>query len=268
MLKEFRTDKGGGVPLKAWSGRGQIKNRMPRQKVLTLFLVRTIASDMSKSPVKTSEIRTESSVPVIQAELERMIAAGLINAGERVKESTIAAQLGVSRGPVREACRLLERMGLLRSVMNKGFYVRELSAKEALDLYDIRLTLFGMAGRLAAPRLNNLQIQVLEQIYGDMEAAIEVDDSVHFFNLNTDFHQQIIEYADNYRLTEIWPTLENELQLFRRRGLTSVASMRNSNREHRIILDALKTGDPGASQRAMEQHIAEGKSRLLRGMTG
>ncbi|TCK19684.1 GntR family transcriptional regulator [Ancylobacter aquaticus] len=216
----------------------------------------------------SAQLRVESSVPHIQAEIERLIANGEIDAGERVKEAVIAQLLGVSRGPVREACRLLERVGLLKSVMNKGFYVRSLSAKEALDLYDLRRNLFGMAGRLAAPRIDDLKIQGLEQVYNAMNEAISENDTVRFYNLNTDFHQQVVEYADNYRLTEIWPTLESELQLFRRQGLYTVASMQNSNREHRVILDALASGNPELAQRATEQHIAEGKVRLLRNING
>lgn len=215
-----------------------------------------------------AQLRVESSVPLIQAEIERLIAAGEVGAGERVKEAVVAARLGVSRGPVREACRLLERVGLLKSVMNKGFYVRSLSAKEALDLYDLRRTLFGLAGRLAAPRIDDLKIEVLEQLYNSMEEAITLEDSVRFYNVNTEFHQQLVEYADNYKLTEIWPSIESELQLFRRRGLVTVASMRTSNREHRAIIDALASGNPELAQRANEQHIAEGKNRLLRNITG
>jgi DNA-binding GntR family transcriptional regulator len=214
------------------------------------------------------EPRIESSVLAIKSELERMIAAEEMRAGERVNESYIANLYSVSRGPVREACRLLERVGLLKSVMNKGFYVRSLSAKEALDIYDLRITLFGMAGRLATPRITDLQIRQLVTGYEDMEVAAVRGDVVQFYNLNTEFHQQIVEIADNYRLAEIWPTLENELQLFRRRGLATVETMQASNREHRAILDAMEAGNATLAVRVMEQHITEGKMRLLRSIGG
>src|SRR5690606_18467522 len=137
-----------------------------------------------KNSVIKSEQRLESSVAAIKAELERMITAGEVQAGDRINESHIATLHSVSRGPVREACRLLERVGLLKSVMNKGFYVRSLSAKEALDIYDLRIVLFGMAGRLATQRATDLHIQLLVQCHQDMEAAAEQGNVVHFFHLN------------------------------------------------------------------------------------
>lgn len=216
--------------------------------------------------LNVSDQRTESSVPFVQAEIEKMIVRGEIK--ERVNESSVASKLGVSRGPVREACRLLERVGLLKSVMNKGFYIRLLSAKEALDLYDLRIMLFGMVGRLATPRMTDLHLHGLEQLYQDMEQAAGAGDNVHFYNLNTEFHQQLVEIADNYKIAEIWPTLESELQLFRRRGLASASLMLASNREHRSILDALASGNAVQAARVMEQHIAEGKARLLRTIQG
>jgi DNA-binding GntR family transcriptional regulator len=214
------------------------------------------------------EQRLESSVAAIKAELERMIASEAIRAGERVNESYIANLYSVSRGPVREACRLLERVGLLKSVMNKGFYVRSLTAKEALDIYELRIVLFGTAGRLATPRATDLHIQQLVQCYEEMEVAADAGDVVRFFNLNTEFHQQIIETADNYRLAEIWPTLESELQLFRRRGLGSITTMKASNREHLAIIEAMRSGNEGLAAKVMEQHIIAGKMRLLKSIEG
>lgn len=210
------------------------------------------------------EKRDESAVPGVKKELERMIASGEIGAGERINESAIATKIGVSRGPIREACRLLERDGLLKSVMNRGFYVRTLSVKEALDLYELRITLFGMVGRLAAARITAEQIGVLAGLCDAMDTAAQAGEIVEFYGMNTLFHKNLVEIADNYKITEIWPGLENELQLFRRRGLTTTETMLSSNSEHRQILAALSSGNATQAARAMEQHIAEGRSRLLR----
>lgn len=213
--------------------------------------------------IESPGLRTVSSVPAIKRELERMIGAKEIRSGERINESAIGARLGVSRGPIREACRLLEREGLLKSVMNKGFFVRTLSAKEALDLYEIRIVLFGMVGSLASRRITQAQLEFLESLHARMDSAAATGDIVAFYDLNTEFHQTLVEIADNYKVREIWPTLESELQLFRRRGLTTVDRMQASNKEHRAIVDALASGNAAQAARMMEHHIIEGRTRFL-----
>jgi DNA-binding GntR family transcriptional regulator len=196
-----------------------------------------------------------------------MIASGELQGGDRINESALALKLGVSRGPIREACRTLERMGLLRSEVNRGFFVREISTKQALDIYDMRAALFGMAGRLAAASITSAQLAELEELVERMEAAVRSDDLAAFYPLNGEFHARLVACADNDKLGEIWPTLEGELHLFRRRGLVIPGSLRVSNYEHRAIIAALKAGDAAAAERLMERHIQSGKSRLLKTIT-
>jgi DNA-binding GntR family transcriptional regulator len=93
--------------------------------------------------------RSESFVPSVQRELERAIAAGELRGGDRINESALALKLGISRGPVREACRTLEQTGVLRSAINRGFFVREISIKEALVLVSAGAARCADIGRLA-----------------------------------------------------------------------------------------------------------------------
>ena len=208
--------------------------------------------------------RTASFVPVIQREIERMIGTGELTGGTRINESTLALRLGISRGPVREACRALEQIGLLRSELNRGFFVREVSTKEALDLYDIRAGLFGTAGRLAAAIITTSQLRGMETLIAQMEAAIEAADVATFYMLNNQFHHAVLIASDNEKLIEIYPLLEAELHLFRRRGLVLAGSMRTSNDEHQAILEALRQSDGTAAARLLERHILAGKARFLR----
>ncbi|MCK0208932.1 FCD domain-containing protein [Starkeya koreensis] len=208
--------------------------------------------------------RTASFVPVIQREIERMIGTGELTSGTRINESTLALRLGISRGPVREACRALEQIGLLRSELNRGFFVREVSTKEALDLYDIRAGLFGTAGRLAAAIVTTVQLRDLEELIARMDAAIEAPDIATFYQLNNEFHRHVVVASDNAKLIELYPLLEAELHLFRRRGLVLPGSMRTSNDEHKAILDALRQSDGTGAARLLERHILAGKARFLR----
>jgi DNA-binding GntR family transcriptional regulator len=210
------------------------------------------------------EPRSESFVLGVQRELERAIAAGELLGGDRVNESALALKLGISRGPVREACRTLEQTGVLRSAINRGFFVREISMKEALDIYDLRAKLCAMAGRLAAASVTSAQLAELDTLVERMEKAVEAEDLGAFYPLNCEFHTRIIACADNHKLNQIWPNLESELHLFRRRGLVLPGSLRASNYDHRAMVAALRAGDAAAAERIMEQHILSGKARLLR----
>src|ERR1700686_1931986 len=126
---------------------------------------------MVRQDTPTRIPRTLSIVPSVREEIERLIGAGELLGGARINESVLAVKLGVSRGPIREACRELEHTGLLRSELNRGFFVREISTKQALDIYDLRVTMFGMAGRLAATVISSRQISELSELVDAMDRA-------------------------------------------------------------------------------------------------
>jgi DNA-binding GntR family transcriptional regulator len=208
--------------------------------------------------------KSQPHVPTVQRELERMIAAGELKGGDRINESALALKLGMSRGPIREACRTLEQTGVLRSAINRGFFVREISLREALDIYDVRAKLSGLAGRLAAANATRAQLAELESVVDRMDDALERDDIGAYYPLNVEFHTRLIACAGNHKLDQLWPALESELHLFRRQGLVMPGSMRASNHEHRRIVAALKAGDGDTAERVVAEHIEAGKARLLR----
>ena len=193
-----------------------------------------------------------------------MIATGELKGGDRINESAFAIRLGISRGPIREACRTLEQTGLLKSEINRGFFVREISMKEAMDIYDLRAQLAWMAGRLAAHHITAKQIAEMESLVERMEAAAAADDMGGYYPLNIEFHTRLVAIADNHKLTELWPMLENALHLYRTRSFILPGSLRASNYDHRAIVAALREGDADGAGRLLSEHILKGKARLLR----
>jgi DNA-binding GntR family transcriptional regulator len=200
----------------------------------------------------------------VQRELERMIAVGELQGGDRINESALAIKLGISRGPIREACRTLEQTGLLRSEINRGFFVREISMKDALDIYDLRAQLAVMAGRLAAQHITPEQIAEVQGLVERMEACAESNDFGAYYPINVEFHTRLIAIADNHKLREFWPMLESALHLFRTRSFILPGSLRASNYDHRAIVAALRDGDVDGAGRLLSEHILKGKARLLR----
>jgi DNA-binding GntR family transcriptional regulator len=92
-------------------------------------------------------LRARSLFSLAAEDIERMIINGELQAGDRINESTLAQMFGISRGPIREACRSLEKSSLVRVVANRGVYAREISVEQTAEIYDVRAHLW--AGRTA-----------------------------------------------------------------------------------------------------------------------
>ena len=207
--------------------------------------------------------RSQTLVSICETEIERMILEGELERGARINELALAARLGISRGPLREACRSLTQAGLLETRANRGCFVRKLTHKEVIDLYDLRAGLMRLAGELIAQRATPEQVARLHALVDAMDAARVQSDTGRFQELNAEFHAVLVETADNSRLQEVYNGLAKELRLFRSRGLVSGAAMESSNREHRAIVDAIASHDAARAAATMENHILQGKVRFL-----
>jgi len=207
----------------------------------------------------------EGRIAAIRQELERLILAGDIAPGERLNELSLAARLGVSRGPLREAVRLLEQARLVEIVPNRGALVRRLGLAEALDLFDLRAGYAAAAGRLLAQRATRPQIRALEELHTGMQEAAEEGDAAAFQALNLVFHTRLFEFAGNERLRAADLEVRNELQLYIRSAASGQSQLRRSNDEHGRLLDAIANGDAARAGRLFEAHVLNGKHRLMGG---
>jgi DNA-binding GntR family transcriptional regulator len=210
--------------------------------------------------VQVKSRRAESLSSLVAEELERMIIRGELQAGDRINESALAEVLSISRGPIREACRSLEKSNLVRVVTNRGVFVREMSVAQAAEIYDVRAHLFGLAGRLAAKRISLREIADLRAKVAEMQEAKDIDT---YYPLNVDFHAHLVELSGNKRVAELYNALSKELHLFRRRGLVEHDSVAVSNQEHVRIVEALREHSSELAERTMTDHILAGKMRLL-----
>ena len=206
--------------------------------------------------------RTESLASLVRKELERMIVSGELKGGDRLNENALAERLGVSRGPIREACRGLEQTGLVEVIVNRGTFVRQIDLRAALGIYDVRAALFGLAGRILAASASPAFLARLGKLVDAMDKASTDIDA--YYPLNVEYHATLIEACDNPHLSATYRNLAKELHLFRRRGLVPQESMKASNREHRAILEAITARDGARAQALMEAHILAGKARLIK----
>lgn len=209
-----------------------------------------------------SLLQANSLPTLVQRELERMILAGDLAAGEQLREIEVAAMLGVSRGPVREAFRALEESGLVRLEKNRGVYVRQISAGEADDIYEIRAILDEFVGRRLAETITPAQVRELRQIVTQLEGAAASNDIDAYLAANVNFHDRLVALAGNAKLLLVYRRLVNELHLFRRMTLAQGGTLPASTREHREILKLIADHQPAAAGRALHEHVMASRARM------
>jgi DNA-binding GntR family transcriptional regulator len=219
----------------------------------------------SRSDASVLQILQSKSLPqVVQETILNMILRGDFQAGDKLNEIELATRLKVSRGPVREAFRGLEEAGLLHSTKNRGVFVREISAEEAEDLYNVRACLEAYACRLLAPKITPDQIRELEQILDGMEPAYRRQDVEDFYPRNVHFHNRIVEMANSPKLLGLYRNVINEVHLINRRGIAKDGGRLTNNPEHRAIVAALKKRDGPKAEKLMNNHIITNGHRFLR----
>ncbi|AGT10652.1 GntR family transcriptional regulator [Paracoccus aminophilus] len=199
----------------------------------------------------------------VREELTRLILSGEFQPGDRLNELSLTQRLGVSRGIIREAVRSLEHARLVEIIPNRGVVVRTVDVPDALELYEVRAALAMAAGRLAAIRASKEQLDALSALHAKMVAATEANDIPSYTAANHAFHDAIFTAASNSRLKEHDLSVRNEMQLYIRRGALGHAQLKASNLEHGRILAALIASDSEGAAREFEQHIANGKQRML-----
>ncbi|MBC5768166.1 phosphonate utilization associated transcriptional regulator [Ramlibacter sp. GTP1] len=208
-------------------------------------------------------LQSSSLTTVVQQEIERAILAGEYPPGSKLIEQTLAEKMGVSRGPVREACRMLEEAGLLRNEKNRGVFVRDIPIEEAVEIFDLRAAMDELVGRRLAENIKPAQLKEIRELVDSMEKAVKAEDARNYHLLNLRFHDRLVEMAGNSKLTTIYRKLIKELSLFRRLNLADGWLMPISAGEHRAIVKAIASGDAEAAGRAMFDHVMESKERTI-----
>ena len=211
-------------------------------------------------------LRAHSLTGVVQHEIERMILSGELEAGERLNEKAVADKLSVSRGPVREACRALAALGFVHLIPNRGVFIKRLTRADAIEVYDLRAGLTGLAASLLAPIVTAENLAHLRSFVDEMEQAAESGDFGKFYPLNLEFHDYIVRATGNDRLLKLYSGLVKEFHLFRTHGLVQRGALLESNKEHRDIVAALAAQDARLSYDVSQQHVGNGKQRMLRAL--
>ena len=195
--------------------------------------------------------------------LRTEIFEGRLEPGTELIEVALAEQLGVSRGPLREAIGRLAAEGLVTVSPRRGAVVRSLSKEEFLELYQVREALERMAVQLAVPRLTDEQFAELAALNDAMEAHAARNKVEPFFEANLAFHARLLEASGNGKLRELYRQLLDQLGRYRLRSLTLRGNLQRSVSEHKAILRAARRGDAERAARLMAEHIRVPQRRAM-----
>jgi len=215
-------------------------------------------------PTVLQLVQSNSLPGLVQAEIEQLILRGELAIGQRINESDLALRFGMSRGPIREALRALEESRLVRAEKNRGVFVREVSVEEADEIYDVREALDQLIGQRVAERATPEQLRGMQAVVAEMDDATGMQDIKRYHALNLKFHDMLVDFAGNARLTETYRLLTKGLLLFRLRGLKEGGGFAVSNTEHKAVLEAIAARDSARAGRLLRRHAVESRARMHR----
>lgn len=188
------------------------------------------------------------------AHLRELIASGRLKPDARIRQEQLAAELGTSVIPVREALKTLEAEGQVRYAPHRGYQVARLSLEELTETYLIRRLLEDEIVRIAAPLLGDDDFAELDRLMATMERASATGDSTAMIAANRDFHFTIFATARHPRMEDFIRMLWQSTDAYRSVYYTDGRARDRVNHEHRSIVAALRAGDVDRAVRELDEH--------------
>jgi DNA-binding GntR family transcriptional regulator len=205
-------------------------------------------------------LRGESLAVQAADAIRQLIAAGHMAGGDRLVESRLAEQLGVSRGPVRDALRLLAAEGLVRDEPRRGTFVVRLAEQDVVDIYDLRIAVETAAVRLLLQREDPEPLKVLQRTIDDMRVVAR--DATRAAEADLRFHGAVCEQSGNSRLRDVHRRYATELLILLRMDEEELPHAPGATvAEHEELLEALGRG-PEAAEAAFRAHLEEARDRV------
>jgi GntR family transcriptional regulator, rspAB operon transcriptional repressor len=214
--------------------------------------------------MKKLEIKKDDTIrKKVYNHIRKEILSGAIAPNERLIEAKIAKQIGTSRTPVREALHSLELEKLIKSLPNSGYIVNTLSEEEVEQLCEIRASIECLAARWAAQKNHehlvnelkkNISASELEAVNGKIKSFVELD---------AQFHEIIAKLSGSERLFELAQTLRHHMLRYRTHSIFTKESVIRAIDGHRLILEAIKSGDNKKTDKSIFNHLEQVKKDII-----
>lgn len=194
------------------------------------------------------------------------ISRGDFSPGEFIKEARIAKQLGISRGPLREAMNRLEGRNLVERRPRLGVQVVSLSHRDLVELFTMREALEGMACRLAASLMSDKEIDQLAKLLEQHSRSKGVRSGSGYYQgaADEDFHFRIVRGSGSGRLVKaLCDELYYQIRIYRYRSSVRPGRAIAALEEHRMIVEALRARDPDRAEATMRKHVSAALANLV-----
>jgi DNA-binding GntR family transcriptional regulator len=195
------------------------------------------------------------------------IRLGQIDPGQPLSERTLSTKLGVSRTPIREAFRQLEKIGLVKSEPHKGVTVVSITMDQVKQLYQIREVLEGLGCRIMAENRNEEAIAKLTELLRQAEQSAQEGNIFELSKINTQFHLAIASGAKNIYLENTMLTLQTHISLLMSTSLSSSGRPKENIKEHWMIVNAIESGDPELAEATARFHVRNAYKTVLTQLT-
>jgi DNA-binding GntR family transcriptional regulator len=221
------------------------------------------AQEPRKDYPDLAAIAPETSADLVYASLRAAITNGTLVPGQRLVETRLAEQLGVSRAPLREAIRVLTTEGLLTNVPRRGVTVALMRRGDVAEIYGLRVALESWAAREACRLATESDLEALASLVAEMERSSEVADIDRLSGSDVTFHRRICEIAGNHRLLRVWTGNLGQIRLLSRQVIgTLYADLHQVPRRHEQILEALRQRSPDLAETLVREHIESVAARI------
>ena len=188
-------------------------------------------------------------------EIREAIRKGKLKPGDRLVETQLAEEMHISRFPIREALRFLEKEGLVETKPFKGTYVAQLTERDMEELYSLRTAIEALAIRILIKNIDAEKIKKLESVFKSMQQASKNEDLDKLISEDFRFHQTICELSDHRKLLEVWLTLENQLRVFLTIEKQLFGNSVQFVKSHIPILEAIRKRKIRPAQKAIRDHL-------------
>ncbi|HET7327932.1 MAG TPA: GntR family transcriptional regulator [Nocardioidaceae bacterium] len=205
----------------------------------------------------------KSTAGIIADELRAAIMRGTLESGTQLGEAELAAQLGVSRGPLREAMQRLVQEGLLRSERHRGLFVIELDEAGILDVYRVRQVIEHAAAHLMLQRDDVSQVaDRLAEVHERMYRAADDNDRRALSEADLEFHEAFVAESGSLRLVRMTRTLLVETRMCISAMAEAYEFPKEVVDEHGLIVEAVRTKDKRRLVALLDAHMQDALRRL------
>jgi DNA-binding GntR family transcriptional regulator len=208
--------------------------------------------------------RADPLVEVVLQQITEAIVTGRLGPGDKLVETRLGDQLGVSRGPVREAFRRLEQMGMVEKIPYRGTFVSTLTDRDIKELHSIREPIEGLAARLLAQQQEPEAIAELKALLEAMYQAAAAGKQGEMIELDADFHDALIELSRHKLLREIWAPVSVRLRRFlllKRQRL--YRTLDEAVSLHEPIVRAIVAGNVEQAEIEARKHVIEAGQQFV-----